>query len=227
MTKSKHTSWVFTIVAATGATLGLPRTAEAHVKWFCAYDIAGRPDGLENVLCQDFELLSVIAILALLAGGLLETTFIGAGLIRSLDRVTSFLTAHVEVMIRASLGFFLISLWALGGIILTPELKTASPLIPLLQIFIAACLVSPKTLPIAAAGLAFLFFDGVIRYGAFHMMDYPIFLGLAAYLAMIGLGRGIKGISPMDVLRWSASITPHVGLGREMGLSRMELPPFH
>ena len=207
MTKPKRASFLFTIVAATGAALSLPHPAEAHVKWFCAYDIAGRPDGLENVLCQDFELLTAVAILALLAGGLLEKTFIGAGLIRSLDRVTGFLTGHVDLMIRASLGFFLVSLWALGGIILTPELKTVSPLIPLLQIFIAACLVSPKTLPLAGAGLTFLFCDGVVRYGAFHMMDYPIFLGIAAYLAMTGLGRSVRGISPMDVLRWSASIT--------------------
>ena len=32
-------------------------TADAHVKWFCAYNIAGQPRGLENVLCPDFEFL--------------------------------------------------------------------------------------------------------------------------------------------------------------------------
>ena len=25
--------------------------ASPHVKWFCAYDVAGQPEGLENVLC--------------------------------------------------------------------------------------------------------------------------------------------------------------------------------
>ena len=33
----------------------LAASASAHVKWFCAYDVAGQPDGLENVLCPDFE----------------------------------------------------------------------------------------------------------------------------------------------------------------------------
>ena len=33
-------------------------TADAHVKWFCAYNVAGQPDGLENVLCLDFEFLT-------------------------------------------------------------------------------------------------------------------------------------------------------------------------
>jgi hypothetical protein len=30
--------------------------ASAHIKWFCAYDVASQPVGLENVLCPDFEL---------------------------------------------------------------------------------------------------------------------------------------------------------------------------
>ena len=30
-------------------------SASAHVKWFCAYDVAGQPRGLEQVLCQNFE----------------------------------------------------------------------------------------------------------------------------------------------------------------------------
>jgi len=39
-------------------------TADAHVKWFCAYNVAGQPDGLENVLCLDFEFLTGLSVLA-------------------------------------------------------------------------------------------------------------------------------------------------------------------
>ena len=42
--------------------------ASAHVKWFCAFDIAGNPRNLENVLCANFELLVGMAILVLLMG---------------------------------------------------------------------------------------------------------------------------------------------------------------
>ena len=42
--------------------------ASAHVKWFCAFDVAGQPRGLENVLCPDFELLFGLSVLALMAG---------------------------------------------------------------------------------------------------------------------------------------------------------------
>ena len=37
--------------------------ASAHVKWFCAYNVAGQPEGLENVLCPDFEFLTGLSIL--------------------------------------------------------------------------------------------------------------------------------------------------------------------
>jgi hypothetical protein len=193
--------------AAAALTLLSAGQAEAHVKWFCAYDIAGRPDGLGNVLCQDFELLTGLAIAVLLAGCLFERTFAGEALTRSFDRISTIVQSNTDVLIRAGLGFFLISLWSLGGIILTPELTTSSLLIPNLQLFMAACLLWPKTMPIAAAGLVFLFGDGVIQYGLFHMMDYPIFLGIAAYLAATGLKRDIFGVSPLDVLRWSVAIT--------------------
>ena len=40
----------------------LSASASAHVKWFCAYNVAGQPDGLENVLCPDFEFLTGLSI---------------------------------------------------------------------------------------------------------------------------------------------------------------------
>src|SRR6188508_1277938 len=46
--------------------------ASAHVKWFCAFDVAGQPRNLENVLCANFELLVGAAILVLVLGCLVE-----------------------------------------------------------------------------------------------------------------------------------------------------------
>ena len=36
--------------------------ASAHIKWFCAYDVASQPVGLENVLCPDLELLTGLSL---------------------------------------------------------------------------------------------------------------------------------------------------------------------
>ncbi|WGR94229.1 hypothetical protein MTX20_07830 [Bradyrhizobium sp. ISRA435] len=183
------------------------READAHVKWFCAYNVAGQPRGLENVLCQDFELLLGVAVFWLFAGCLIEPTALGAATIRVLDRITEPLRLRTETMIRAVCAFFFISIWAVGGILLTPELKTTSPLVGMLQLGIAAGMLSRRTLPLSAAGIAILFGIGVRDYGIFHLADYPIFLGVAAYLALVGLKKDLFGISPLDVVRYSAGVT--------------------
>ena len=190
---------LFCVVAA--------RDAEAHVKWFCAYDVAGQPRGLENVLCLDFELLLGTAVLWLFTGCLVEPTALGDATIRALDRITNPLRERTEEMIRAVCGFFFISIWAVGGILLTPELKTTSPLVGVLQLAIAAGMLWRRTLPLSAAGMAVLFGIAVYNYGAFHLADYPIFLGVAAYLALVGLQKDLFGIRPLDVVRYSAGVT--------------------
>lgn len=190
-----------------GMLMALPDVAEAHVKWFCAYQIAGSPEGLQNVLCDDFEALVLLAVGLLLLGCFVDNSFVGEALIRALDRVTAPFRSSGELVMRATMGFFFTSLWLIGGILLTPELKTASPLVPWFQLGMAVCLLNPKTAWITAVGIVVLFATATIQYGLFHLADYPIFLGIAAYLAAVSLGRDIFGVRPVDVLRWSAAIT--------------------
>lgn len=183
------------------------RSAEAHVKWFCAYDVAGQPRGLENVLCQDFELLLGIALFWLLFGCFVERTFIGTAMTRALDAATRPIRLNTDLMIRAVCGFFLVSIWAVGGIILTPELKTTSVIVPTIQLIAAAALVSRRTMPLTGLCIAVLFAIAVHDYGAFHLADYPIFLGVAAYLVLTGLQKDLFGIAPIDVVRYATGIT--------------------
>lgn len=195
----------FALVALFGA-LGT-ESASAHVKWFCAYNVAGQPEGLENVLCQDFEILVFVAVVWLFAGCLIERTSVGDAILRSMDRVTSELRTNTEVMVRAIVFFFFVSLWALGGIILTPELKSTSALIGPIQLIIAGCLLSRRTMPISALGIAILFGIAIHDYGIFHLADYPIFLGIAAYLALTGLQKKFFGIEAIDIMRYATAIT--------------------
>ncbi len=183
------------------------RSASAHVKWFCAYDVAGQPRGLENVLCQDFELLVALALFWLFFGCLVDRSVLGEAMTRSIDRVTVGLRLHTETMMRAVCGFFFISIWAMGGILLTPELKTTSPLVGILQLVIAAGVLSRRTMPISGLGIAVLFGIGVRDYGVFHLADYPIFLGVAAYLVLVGLQKDLFGIPPLDVVRYATAVT--------------------
>ncbi len=196
-----------TILLALMVNALLVASASAHVKWFCAYNIAGQPDGLENVLCPDFETLTGLSILALMLGCLVEGSPVGTAMLRAIDRVTRFVRDNTELMFRAGTAFFFISIWGVGGILLTPELKTQSALVGAIQLGIAAGMVSRRTMPLSALGIAAIFAIAVWNYGIFHLADYPIFLGVAAYLALAGLQRDFYGIKALDLVRWSAGIT--------------------
>jgi hypothetical protein len=182
-------------------------SASAHVKWFCAYDVAGQPDGLANVLCPDFEFLTGLSVLALMTGGVLEGTQIGAAMLRSLDRVTQVIRDNFETIMRAACAFFFIAIWGVGGILLTPELKTDSALVGAIQLAIAAGMLSRYTMPLSALGIFVLYAIAIRQYGPFHLADYPVFLGVAAYLALAGARTNFFGVRPIDVLRWAAGIT--------------------
>jgi hypothetical protein len=181
--------------------------AQAHVKWFCAYNVAGQPRGLENVLCPDFEFLFGLSILALMCGCLCEGTIVGAAMMRAMDRATHLVQENIELIFRAGTGFFFVAIWAGGGILLTPELKTDSTVIAAVQLGIAAGMLSRRTMPLSAIGIFILFAVGIWNYGIFHLADYPVFLGVAAYLALVGLQRDLFGIRPIDVVRWTAGVT--------------------
>jgi len=185
----------------------LAGSASAHVKWFCAYDIAGQPIGLENVLCPDFEFLAGLSVLALMCGCLAEGTFLGEAMLRAIDRATSYLRDNTELMFRAACGFFFVAIWAFGGILLTPELKTDSNIVGAIQLGIAAGMLSRRTMPLSAAGIATLFAIAIWKYGIFHLADYPVFLGVAGYMALVGLQRDFFGARAIDVVRWSAGVT--------------------
>ncbi|MCJ2057567.1 hypothetical protein MKL09_13480 [Methylobacterium sp. J-048] len=205
--KNKRLSAGCALGIAGAASLAATGEAQAHVKWFCAYDVAGQPQGLEQVLCTNFEGLTVLALVCLMFGCLAEGTPLGGALLNALDRVTTRIRTDTELLVRATLGFFFVSLWELGGIILTPELKTDVAWIPWFQLALAACLIWRRTMPLTGLGIVFLFSFATAQYGVFHLADYPIFLGVAVYLICRGLDLSPFGLRPLDIVRWTAAIT--------------------
>ena len=183
-------------------------TAEAHVKWFAPYDVASQPRVLEKVLTPDLFALTLLAVSVMLLGYVLDRTAIGESLSRSLDRVTRPARENASVLLRAVAAFFLIAVWTLGGIILTPELKTTVSWIPSLQLAMAASLVSRRSAIFTGCGIIVLFGIAIHDYGLFHLLDYPIFLGVAAYL----IADGIRTWRPLpfenvDLIRYTAAVT--------------------
>jgi hypothetical protein len=159
------------------------------------------------VLCQDFEVLFGLTLMALMAGGLAEVTDIGVMALRAIERATTLIRDNIETIFRACTAFFFISIWAIGGILLTPELKTSSNLVGALQLGIAAGMLSRRTMPLSAAGIFVLFGIGMWNYGIFHLADYPVFLGVAIYLALTGLQKDLFGFRALDIVRWTAGVT--------------------
>ena len=203
--RSIKSTLLFAVLPALTAFAPIP--AHAHVKWFCAFDVAGSPVGLENVLCQDFETLFALSIALLLIGCVIEGTPFGGALLRSLDSVTVILRKRTELMVRVVAGGFFLSLGLGMHVFLTPELATDLPFVSWMQLAMAAAMLSRRTLPLASLGIVALFGMATAKFGIFHLMDYPVFLGLAAYLACVGLNRSPFGVRPLDILRWAAAVT--------------------
>lgn len=183
------------------------RGATAHVKWFAPFDITQPPRALLDVLSQDFWLLNLCAALTLLLVCLVERMRLGTVLLQSIDHISVGLKENTENVFRGAVATFFIALWTLGDVIITPELKTDNEAISWLQIAIAAGMIWRRTMIFSALGICFLFVYGVANYGPFHMADYPIFLGAAAYLGLRSLEVDFFGMRPIDVARWGASIT--------------------
>lgn len=132
----------------------MPSKAHAHVKWFSPYDLSGVPTQLDVAFKFDFAWLFCLSAALMLTGATIETLAPGRALVRGLDRITAALESNAGLLIKAMCGFFLVSIWALDSIILTPELKTSQQWVSWFQRLLAAGLLWRQTVVFSALGLA-------------------------------------------------------------------------
>src|SRR5262249_8534375 len=111
-------------VAATAALA--PVTAEAHVKWFCAFDVSLPPRSMAEVLNASFFWVCGVFAVLLFLGFMLDRLAQDSQWDAAVDRFLAPLTAFQEKFMRVGVGAFFVCLWVKGGIILTPELTTTS-----------------------------------------------------------------------------------------------------
>lgn len=196
------------VAALTGAVpAALPECALAHVKWFAPYDVPSQPRVLSQVLDVLFWEPLALALGALLVTCYLERGPIGRAVLQTLELFSRPLRPRVDDLYRAGTGAFFVAIAVVGGIIITPELKTDVPKIAWFQVAIALGMFWRGTMVLSALGIAALYAYAIAEYGIFHLLDYPIFLGLAGYLALSGLKSNFFGLRPLDVSRWGAGIT--------------------
>jgi hypothetical protein len=189
------------------STIPIATPAYAHVKWFVVCDSSSDPLPLPTVFTRIFWLFLVLFVTLFGAACQIEETIVGRFLSSLLDRCTDTLHQRTDALLRAAAAVSFALLWADGTVILTPELKRDASWLSTVQVLIPLYLFARATLPAAAAAIFVLYGYGVATYGLFHMLDYPFFLGLAAYFALSASQNARLRFLRVDCLRWTAALS--------------------
>ncbi len=163
----------------------LPASVQAHVKWFAPYDVADAPKSIDVVLTSKFLFIGLLSIIAVFVLSFLDRQMVGVNSCLNVKRqnLTERFAEHYPLtMIRYGLLVFFVSIWSIGGIVLTPELKHHSAWISGLQVIMIVALLNNRTTWLAGVGIFILWIYSAINYGFFHLSDYMIFLGLALFV---------------------------------------------
>ena len=141
--------------AAVGALSTCPLPAEAHVKWFAPYVVGAPPRPIGATLTDVWFWAAITLVLAFfVATRAVERSDIGQAVLRGLDRVFGPLWSRADDFMRAVTAAFFVAVFAVGGVYLTPDLKTPSEAVSWAQLLIAGCVFWRRTMPLAAAGIA-------------------------------------------------------------------------
>jgi len=181
--------------------------AHAHVKWFVTCDSSEEPLPLRAVFTPTFGLLAALFVTLFCLACRIEQTRFGTIASSHLDRWTGALHRRTDDLLRAAAAVSFALLWADGGLILTPELKGSATWLSAIQVLIPSYLFGRATLPAAASGVLVLYGYGVATYGWFHMLDYPVFLGLGVYFALSVSQNARLLAFRFDCLRWTVALT--------------------
>jgi len=166
-----------------------PTLAFAHVKWFVTYDLLSPPRPAAAVLFNRYFLLFSFFIAPLIFVVAFVDDYLArrpVQLVPAAQKIESRITAQFPLLLRIGVSAFFLAVFAYGCVhewmILTPELRTHSGWICIVQLIVAVCALNRRTSVVSGAGIIFLYVFGVSQYGLFHMLDYPIFLGVAVFL---------------------------------------------
>ena len=135
----------------------LPGHSQAHIKWFCAYDTTVPPLPISDVLTPTFAAVAILFCSLMFVAYVVDRAVNASDWAKRLDNSIFRSESCTNTIIRAAVGILFLVLWDTGGIILTPELKTTSTLVPLLQLAIAASMLFRSTLKFGAIGIMALY----------------------------------------------------------------------
>jgi hypothetical protein len=169
--------------------------AAAHVKWFTEFDNAKPPLPIGEVLTKTFIGFFIASVALTYAFFVADRYAYKKGWLVALDqRLRMFDALSIHIM-RGSAAVFFVSLFAYHhftgvSFYLTPELRTASPIVPWVHLALGLCALSRYTTPLVGAGIIGLYAASVHDYGLYHLIDYLIFLGIAYFFLVSWIERG-------------------------------------
>ncbi|WJH40805.1 hypothetical protein N7E02_09570 [Aliirhizobium terrae] len=183
-------------------------TASAHVKWFAPYIVGAPPQPIGATLANTWFWLGIALVLVFfLATRAVEKSPVGETILRGLDRMTDPIWNRMDDFVRAVVGAFFIAIFAVGGVYLTPDLKTPSEIVSWGQLLIAMLIFFRRTQPLAALGIIILWLLALRDYDIFHLLDYlALGLGVAAYLVMEASSNEELRKRRFQALRWGVAI---------------------
>lgn len=182
--------------------------AHAHVKWFAPYIVGAPPQPVVATLADPWFWVGIVMVLVFfLATRAVEKSAAGEAVLRGLDRMTDPLWARLDDFIRVVIGAFFVAIFAVGGVYLTPDLKTPAEWVSWMQLVIAGLIFSRRTQPLAAAGIIGLWLLALRDYDIFHLLDYlALGVGVAAYLVLDASGKEEWRRHRLQALRFGVAI---------------------
>ncbi|MFD2262849.1 hypothetical protein ACFSM5_08115 [Lacibacterium aquatile] len=187
--------------------LGLPLAAEAHVKWFAPYIVDAPPMRLGLMVQNQWMWIAFGLTLAFfIATRFVEVSRFGDLVQGGLDRVTNPLWARLDDYVRALIAAFFVAIFSVGGVYLTPDLKTPAEWVSWIQLLIAAGIFSRRTMPLSGIGIIVLWLLALLDYDLFHLLDYlALGVGVAAYLILEPMPEKYRS-HRFEALRWGLAI---------------------
>lgn len=195
-------------LASAVPTLLVPTLAEAHVKWFAPYIVGAAPAPVSRTLTDPWFWAAIALVLAFfVATRLVERSAAGEAILTGMDRVTDPLWSRLDDFVRVVVGAFFVAVFAVGGVYLTPDLKTPAEWVSWVQLLIAFGVFSRRTMPFSAAGIIFLWVLALRDYDFFHLLDYlALGVGVAAYLVLAASTNPNWRKHRFEALRWGVAI---------------------
>lgn len=190
------------------ATLVASAPAEAHVKWFAPYIVGAPPQPIAVTLSNLWFWTGIALVLVFfLATRAIEKSVAGETILRGMDRATDPLWNRLDDFVRVVIAAFFVAIFAVGGVYLTPDLKTPAEWVSWTQLLIAGLIFSRKTQPLAAVGIIGLWLLALRDYDIFHLLDYlALGVGVAAYLVLEASSQPKWRKHRFEALRWGVAI---------------------